>query len=63
MKNKNAKRMICDVFNFKYELDQNFKYVWLDDDRAPCLICFKSANFMWPSHGVVSLTADQLRGK
>ena len=62
MKNKKVKKMICDVLNYKYGHEDNLKYVWMEDDTKPCLVCFNTANFIWPNWGVASLTADQLRG-
>ena len=61
MKNKKAKQMICDVLNSKYELGSGGRFVWMENDLTPCLICFETANFMWPKHTVKSLTANQLR--
>ncbi len=57
MKNKRVKQMICDVMNYADSgTNKNFKYVW---DDGPCLVCFKSTNFLWASCDTVSLTSDQ----
>ena len=63
MKNKKVKQMMVDVEKYLSikagnTFDERLFITWFD---GPCLV--SGANFMWLSEGVVSLTADQLRGK
>lgn len=59
MKNKQVKQMICDVLNKRDGKTKSLGWYWFGEDEAPCLV--SGANFMWPSHGVASITASQLK--
>lgn len=51
MKSKRVKQMICSVDQYlsgcKYK---EMGFVWMSDDKSPCMISWATANFIWIKH-------------